>query len=70
MWLADRYPVLSSSLAYCQITITLATLIRRFDFQLFETTVEDVTPSRDCFIAYPAKGRKGVRLRVVGRVDR
>ncbi|PWY70871.1 putative cytochrome P450 [Aspergillus sclerotioniger CBS 115572] len=61
---------LGINLAYCQITITLAMLIRRFQFRLFETTVEDVTPARDCFIAYAAKGRKGVRLRVVGRVDR
>ncbi|KAL4941989.1 hypothetical protein BDV06DRAFT_235709 [Aspergillus oleicola] len=61
---------LGINLAYSQITITLATLIRRFEFELFESTVEDVAPARDCFIAYPEKHSKGVRFRVVGRVDK
>ncbi|PYH88418.1 putative cytochrome P450 [Aspergillus ellipticus CBS 707.79] len=61
---------LGVNLAYAQITITLATLLRQFEFELFESTIDDVTPARDCFIAYPRKGCKGVRFRVIGRVGK
>ena len=37
-------------LAFAELFITIATLVRRFDFELFETTRRDVDPARDFFI--------------------
>ncbi|RAH67304.1 cytochrome P450 [Aspergillus aculeatinus CBS 121060] len=56
------------NLAYCQVNLSLATLIRRFDLELFETTARDVSPDWDCFVAYPPRDSLGTRIRVMGMV--
>ena len=57
----------ANSLAYAELYLTLANLIRRFDFELFETTIEDVEPVCDAFMPMPKIDSKGVRVFVQGR---
>lgn len=57
---------LSASLAYAELYLTLAKIIPRIEMDLFETTVEDVEPERDFFVAVPKLDSKGVRVKVVG----
>lgn len=54
------------SLAYAELYLTLAKIIPRFEMDLFETTVEDVEPERDFFVAVPRLDSEGVRVKVVG----
>ncbi|KAE8356302.1 cytochrome P450 [Aspergillus coremiiformis] len=49
------------NLAYAELFLTLATVLRRFEFENFETTVADVAVARDLFAGAPAPGSKGVR---------
>ncbi|KEY64672.1 hypothetical protein S7711_02872 [Stachybotrys chartarum IBT 7711] len=51
-------------LAYAEIYIGLATLFRRHDLELFETTRRDVDFYREELKACPAPGSKGVRVKV------
>ncbi|KAL4805094.1 cytochrome P450 [Aspergillus unguis] len=51
-------------LAYAELFIGIARLIRRFEFELFETGMTDVVMARDCFVPRPGKGSKGVRVLV------
>lgn len=53
---------LGINLAYAELFLTLAIVFRRFNFELVETGREDVDVARDCFIATPMKGSKGVRV--------
>ncbi|KUJ20796.1 cytochrome P450 [Mollisia scopiformis] len=55
---------LGMNLAYAEMYLTLATLVRRFDMELFETAVEDVTMVHDFFVAVPKLDSKGVRIKV------
>ncbi|RAO64541.1 uncharacterized protein BHQ10_000553 [Talaromyces amestolkiae] len=57
---------LGINLAYAELYLTLAKIIPRFEMDLFETTVEDVEPERDFFVAVPKLDSKGVRVKVVG----
>jgi len=58
--LADR----SHSLAYAELYLVLAAILRRFDFTLVGTTREDVEAVRDAFVPMPKKSSKGVRVQV------
>jgi hypothetical protein len=49
-------------LAYAEIFLTLAGIFRRFEFELFETTFDDVKMERDAFVAAARVGSKGVRV--------
>jgi hypothetical protein len=42
-------------------------MMRRFELQLFETGREDVDIARDCFLAKPKLGSKGIRALIVGK---
>ncbi|TVY65505.1 Cytochrome P450 monooxygenase sdnE [Lachnellula suecica] len=57
---------LGMNLAYAEMYLTLATLVRRFDMELFETTVDDVTMAHDFFVAIPRLDSKGIRIKVTG----
>jgi hypothetical protein len=46
--------------------LTLAGVFRRFDFELFETTIDDVKVQRDAFVPAAKLGSKGIRVRVKG----
>ena len=52
------------SLAHAELFLTLATLFRRFDLQLYETRREDVEPARDFFVPAPEPGGNGLRVTV------
>ncbi|KAE8166026.1 cytochrome P450 [Aspergillus tamarii] len=54
----------SISLAYCQVNLSLAFLIRRFELKLYKTMPRDVSPDCNCFVAYPPKDSYGTRIRV------
>jgi hypothetical protein len=53
------------SLAYAEMYLTLATIVRRFDMELYETSIEDVTMVHDFFVAVPKLDSKGVRVKVM-----
>lgn len=55
------------NLAYAEMTIVLAYLMRRFDWQLFETTSEDVRIVRDLIAPEVSAKSKGVRVLVKSR---
>jgi cytochrome P450 len=52
--------------AMTELQITLTTIFRRFEFELFETTREkEIDTARDCFLAETEPGSVGVRVKVV-----
>ncbi|KAK6440868.1 hypothetical protein LTR95_002910 [Oleoguttula sp. CCFEE 5521] len=52
---------LGINLARSEMYLTTATLIRRFDFELFETGRSDVDMAHDFFVPYSSVDSKGVR---------
>lgn len=52
------------SLAYAELYLTLGTVLTRYNFELFETSMQDVDPMEDGFVAMPRTGSKGVRVTV------
>ncbi|RAL63677.1 hypothetical protein DID88_003720 [Monilinia fructigena] len=53
---------LGVNLAYAELFLTTAYILKRFDFELFGTTKKDVEIKRDHFVAAPAAGSKGIRV--------
>lgn len=51
-------------LAYAEVYIALATVFRRFSFELFETDRTAVDCHSDMFVPHPKHGTKGVRVMV------
>lgn len=66
MFIRVACPILTSqlSLAYAELYMTLATIFRRFELELFETTRETVQYSRDYFNSFPEKGCDGVKVMI------
>ncbi|KAG6991450.1 cytochrome P450 monooxygenase [Physcia stellaris] len=58
------------SLANAELYLTLATLFRTYDFQLYDTTLADVAPARDFFVPVPEPGGNGLRVLVRPLSDR
>ena len=58
--------VTRSSLAYCEICLTLAALFTpgRFNFQLYETSDADVHIAHDFFNAVFPLDSKGIRIQI------
>ena len=54
------------NLAWAELYIPLATVLRRFDFELYETTYADIETVHDYFTPYPKHDSNGVRVKVVG----
>ncbi|KPI46010.1 Trichodiene oxygenase [Cyphellophora attinorum] len=52
------------NVAYAELYIAIATLFRRFQFELYETTRKDIDPVLDFLIPLPEKGSNGVRVLV------
>ena len=53
------------SLAYAEIHLALAMIMRRFDFELCDTDFQrDIEVVRDCFLGEPRPGSSGVRVKV------
>lgn len=53
---------LGMNLAIAEIYITVATVFRRFDMELFETTRRDADVAHDYFVPLGPKDSKGVRI--------
>jgi hypothetical protein len=55
-----------TSLAYAELYLVSAHIIRRFDMRLHDVIRErDVDTVRDAFIGFPSKESKGVRIEIV-----
>lgn len=54
----------ASSLAYAELYLVLAMLVRRYDMELYETTLKNVKFERDFGTPYPDEGNFNVRVRV------
>lgn len=57
------------SLAYAELYLTAATIFRRFEMELFETTSADVQMAHDFFVGVPSLDSKGVRGVITGFLD-
>lgn len=55
---------MDKSLAHSEIFLTIATLFRRFEFQLYETDISDLELKHDLFMPSPKLDSKGVRVKV------
>ena len=62
----DRVPLifLSFSLAYAELYMTIATVFRQFDLELFDTERSTVEFYRDYFNSFPKHGCDGVKVLV------
>ncbi|OOQ91241.1 Trichodiene oxygenase [Penicillium brasilianum] len=74
----DRYLVnfskgsrncLGMNLAYAELYLAMATLIRRFDLELFETTEKNIEFARDFGTPFPNEGNYCIRVLVKGIVE-
>lgn len=52
------------NLARAEMLLALANVFRDVQFELYETTREDVTMAHELFLAFPKIGSKGVRCLV------
>jgi len=57
--------VLDTSLAYAEMYLAMATVFRRFQFELYETDESDIVLAHVFFIPAPKEDSKGVRVKVV-----
>lgn len=73
----DRYMVSFSkgsrqcvgiNLAYAELYLTLSAIVRRFEFENFETTVDDVRIAYDYFVGVPKLDSKGIRAVVTAEL--
>lgn len=54
----------TQSLALAELSIALAMVFTRFDFELYETDISDVKLAHDYFIPFPKQDSKGIRVKV------
>ena len=52
-------------MAYAELYLALATVFRRFAFELYETDVSDVQLAHDFFLPSPKLDSRGVRVKVI-----
>ncbi|PWY79270.1 cytochrome P450 [Aspergillus heteromorphus CBS 117.55] len=57
------------NLAYSELYLTTAHLVRRFDFELYDTRPEDVRITRDKIIPHAEKGMMRLKAKVTGMVE-
>ena len=58
------------SLAYAEIYLGVAAMLRRFDLELVDTVRQrDVDTVRDHFVGMPSPQSKGVRVKILRRRD-
>ncbi|KAK2040890.1 cytochrome P450 [Colletotrichum somersetense] len=60
---------LGINLAYAELYVTIATIVRRFDWEIFETTTDDVVCKRDFFVAVADLESKGIRAKMLPRAN-
>ncbi|TQN65799.1 Cytochrome P450 monooxygenase sdnE [Colletotrichum shisoi] len=75
----DRYLVsfgkgsrqcLGINLAYAEMYLAVAAVVRRFDWDMFETTLDDVVCKHDFFVAVADLDSRGVRAKLSSRYNR
>lgn len=54
-------------LAWAEIYIVIATVVRKYSLELYETTIEDVKMAHDLFDPAPSVDSNGLRVMVTGR---
>lgn len=65
-WMANA----CCSLAWAEMYIAIAMIMRRFDLELYDVVRErDVNHYRDCFLGEPRDDSRGVRVVVKGLLD-
>ncbi|KAE8373545.1 cytochrome P450 [Aspergillus bertholletiae] len=52
---------LGMNLAYAKLFLSAATLVRRYDLELVDTTLDNVEPYRDHFLVVPKNGHRGIK---------
>lgn len=52
------------SLAHAELYLVLATVFRRFTFELFDTDISDIELAHDFFLPSPKLDSKGLRVKV------
>ncbi len=55
-------------MAYAELYMTIASFVRRFDMELYETTVDNIRIDRELGIGHPKEGKFSVRARVTNVV--
>ena len=53
---------ITRSLAYAELYLTLAAVVRQFNLELFDTTASDIEAVCDAFMPMPKIDSKGVRV--------
>ncbi len=54
-----------NSLAYAELYITIAIFVRRFDMEIYKTTLEeDIRSVRELAVGYPKNGDFSVRAKI------
>ena len=57
------------SLAHAEMYLSMAAILRRFDWELYETDLDDVVCKHDFFVAVASLESKGIRARIMSRKD-
>ncbi|KAJ5762739.1 cytochrome P450 [Penicillium manginii] len=60
---------LGMNLALCELYMTMAHIVRRFDIELHDTSSETIKVYRDLGLGYPKEGALRVMAKVVGSVE-
>ncbi|KAK3997029.1 hypothetical protein QBC44DRAFT_316060 [Cladorrhinum sp. PSN332] len=55
------------NLAYSELYLTIATIVRRFDWEMYETTLEDIVCKHDFMVPVANLSSKGIRARITAR---
>jgi hypothetical protein len=65
VWVTELLTILLSfSLAYAELYLSMSAIVRRFDLELFQTDFSDVESVCDCVFPMPKADSKGVRVLV------
>lgn len=64
-----RRQCIGINLAYAELRFAIATIFRRFELELFETSDVDTKIIHDYFLGMPSMTSKGIRVRVVRELD-
>lgn len=55
-------------MAYAELYVTIANFVRRFDMELYDTTIENIRSVREFGLGYPKYGNFSVRAKITNVV--